>query len=189
MIRRIVTQNDYEGKSHIISDEFTNNIEIPLPHIDDQFKFFNLWTTDAMPVQLADSDPIKDKHVSTSPVTNGSMFRIVNYPPEQVLLDKIANMSTNELLEFEKTIGIKLDLNGKHPLMHITKSIDFGIVLSGEIHLVLEKEETLLKPFDTVIQRGTSHAWSNRSNVSCLMAYVLLDADVNGFEAKEDSYE
>lgn len=176
MIRRIVTQNDPEGKSYITLDRITSNIETPLQSIDDQFKFFNLWTTDTMPVQLTDGDPIKDRHVSTSPMPNGSMFRIVNYPPEQVLLDKIAKMSKEELLEFEETIGVRLDLDGRHPLMHVTKSIDFGIVLSGEIYLVLEKEETLLKPFDTVIQRGTSHAWSNRSNTNCLMAYVLLDA-------------
>lgn len=178
MIRRIVTRNDLEGKSHIFSDGITTNIEIPLPQIDDQFRFYNLWTTDSMPVPLTNVDPIQNKYVSTSPVANGSMFRIVNYPPERVLLDKISKMSEDELLEFEKTIGVKLDLNGRHPLMHMTKSIDFGIVLSGEIYLVLDKEETLLKPMDTVIQRGTSHAWSNRSNTNCLMAYVLLDASL-----------
>ena len=60
--------------------------------------------------------------------------------------------------------------------MHMTKSIDFGIVLTGEIYLVLDKQEVLLKATDTIIQRGTAHAWSNRSNQDCLMAYVLLDA-------------
>ena len=104
------------------------------------------------------------------------MFRVVNYPPEKVLLDKISQMSKDELLEFEKKIGIKLDINGKHPLMHMTKSIDYGIVLTGEIFLVLDNQEILLKPTDTIIQRGTYHAWSNRSENDCLMAYVLLDA-------------
>jgi hypothetical protein len=177
LMRRIVTKNDNEGKSYIISNDITN-IETPLAELDDRFKFFNLWTTDTMPVMLNNDDPIKDKHVSTTPVKNGSMFRIVNYPPEKVLLDKINKMSAEELVEFEKRIGIKLSLCGKHPLMHMTNSIDFGIVLTGEIYLVLDKEDVLLKPTDTIIQRGTSHAWSNRSDKDCLMAYVLLDANV-----------
>jgi len=179
MIRRIVTQNDDEGKSRIASDAITSNIEIPLPQFDPEFKFFNLWTTDTMPVKFNDIDPIKDKHVSTSPSPNGSMFRFVNYPPEHILLNQIAKMTKEELIEFEDTVGVKLDFNGKHPLMHMTKSIDFCIVLSGEIYLVLDNEETCLKQFDTVIQRGTSHAWSNRFTTNCLMAYVLLDAENN----------
>lgn len=188
MIRRVVTQNNNNSESYIVSDGLTTNIEIPLPKIDDKFKFFNLWTTESMPVQLNNIDPIKDKHISTSPVTNGSMFRIVNYPPEQVLLDKISKMNKDELLNFEREIGVKLDLNEKHPLMHITKSIDFGIVLSGEIYLVLDMEETLLKPFDTIIQKGTSHAWSNRSDANCLMAYVLLDADLTKVEQNKNEF-
>ena len=176
-MKRIVTNNDLNGHSYIVSQTITN-IEVPLADLDDRFKFYNLWATDAMPVILDGNDPIHNKHVSTSPVKNGSMFRIVNYPPEQVLLDKINKMTKQELTDFENKIGIKLSFDSKHPLMHTTKSIDFGIVLTGEIYLVLDKEEILLKPTDTVIQKGTSHAWSNRSNQDCLMAYVLLDADV-----------
>lgn len=174
-MKRIITKNDINGNSYIVSKDITN-IEVPLSDLDPRFKFFNLWTTDTMPVQLEDDDPVKNRYVSTSPVQKGSLFRIVNYPPEKVLLDKIRQMSEEDLIAFEKKIGIKLNLNGKHPLMHMTQSIDFGIVLTGEIYLVLDKEEILLKPTDTIVQRGTYHAWSNRSEQDCLMAYVLLDA-------------
>ncbi len=174
-MKRIVTKNDINGKSYIVSDHISN-IEIPLPDFDDEFKFYNLWTTDQMPVVFNTDDPVANHHVSTTPSANGSMFRIVNYPPEQKLLEKISKMSQQELEDFENHVGVKLDLNGKHPLMHMTSSIDFCIVLQGEIHLVLDKDEVLLKPFDTIIQRGTYHAWSNRSNYNCLMAYVLLNA-------------
>ncbi len=176
-MKRIVTKNDDDNKSYIISDEITN-IEVPFPDIDKRFKFFNLWTTDSMPVTFNNDDPTNNEYVSTSPVKNGSMFRIVNYPPEKILLEKINSMSQEELMVFENMVGVKLSFMNKHPLMHMTKSIDYGIVLQGEIYLVLDKEEVLLKPFDTVIQRGTSHAWSNRSNNDCLMAYVLLDASI-----------
>ena len=174
-MKRIVTKNDAKGLSCIASEIITN-VEIPLADLDDNFKFFNLWATNAMPVIFDADDPINGKYVSTSPAKNGSTFRIVNYPPEQVLLDKISKMTKQELMDFESRIGVKLSLNSKHPLMHTTKSIDYGIVLTGEIYLVLDNEEILLKPTDTIIQRGTSHAWSNRSNQDCLMAYTLLDA-------------
>ena len=176
-MRRIVTKNDENGNSFIISDAITN-IEIPFPDIDERFKFFNLWATNTMPVTLDNDDTVANRYISTSPVENGSLFRIVNYPPEHILMEKIKNMSDEELIEFERRIGIKLSLRDKPPLMHMTKSIDFGIVLTGEIYLVLDKQEVLLKATDTIIQRGTAHAWSNRSDQDCLMAYVLLDAEL-----------
>ena len=60
-------------------------------------------------------------------------------------------------------------------MMHRTETLDYGIVLEGEIYLVLDDSETLLKPGDVVIQRGTNHAWSNRSDRVCRMAFILLD--------------
>lgn len=172
-MKRIVTKNDTNGKSYIISDKIAN-----IEDIEDKFKFFNLWITDTMPVNFSNDDPTKDNHVPTAPVKNGSVFRIVNFPPERLLLNKMDSMTSEEFLALEKRIGVKLSKYGKHPLMHTTKSIDYGIVLTGEIYLVLDKEEILLKPTDTVIQRGTSHAWSNRSDKDCLMAFVLLDGHI-----------
>ncbi|MDX8557874.1 cupin domain-containing protein [Elizabethkingia sp. HX CGY] len=63
-----------------------------------------------------------------------------------------------------------------HPLMHQTKTLDYIVILSGEIYLILEEGETLLKPGDIVIQRGTNHAWSNRSDENCIQLAILLDA-------------
>jgi quercetin dioxygenase-like cupin family protein len=59
--------------------------------------------------------------------------------------------------------------------MHRTESIDYGIVISGEITLVLDKGETLLKQGDVVIQRGTNHAWANKSGKPCRMVFILVD--------------
>lgn len=63
-----------------------------------------------------------------------------------------------------------------HPLMHETKTLDYIVILSGEIYLILEEGETLLKPGDIVIQRGTNHAWSNRSDENCIQLAILLEA-------------
>ena len=62
-----------------------------------------------------------------------------------------------------------------HPLMHRTESIDYGIVIEGELTLVLDEGEALLKPGSVVIQRGTNHAWANRSGKACRMLFVLID--------------
>ena len=65
--------------------------------------------------------------------------------------------------------------NSPHPLMHRTESIDYGVVISGEMTLVLDKGEALLREGDVVVQRGTNHAWANRSGKPCRMLFVLVD--------------
>jgi quercetin dioxygenase-like cupin family protein len=62
-----------------------------------------------------------------------------------------------------------------HSLMHRTESVDYGIVVSGEMTLILDKGETLLREGDVVIQRGTNHAWANRSGTPCRMLFILVD--------------
>ena len=60
-------------------------------------------------------------------------------------------------------------------MMHRTESIDYALILSGEITMLLDDEEVLLKTGDVVVQCGTNHAWSNRSNAPCLVAFILID--------------
>ena len=64
---------------------------------------------------------------------------------------------------------------GTHPLMHRTETVDYAVVLEGEIYLVLDKEERLMKQGDFLVERGTNHAWSNRSGKPCKMLFVLID--------------
>ena len=60
--------------------------------------------------------------------------------------------------------------------MHRTESLDYGIVIEGEMTLVLDDSHVLLKAGSVVVQRGTNHAWANRGHALCLMAFVLIDA-------------
>ena len=62
-------------------------------------------------------------------------------------------------------------------VMHQTASLDYIVILSGEIYLITDTEETLLQAGDIVIQRGTNHAWSNRSDQMCLQLAILIDAN------------
>jgi len=69
--------------------------------------------------------------------------------------------------------------DSRHPFMHRTDTVDYGIVLSGEIVMLLDDQDVLLKAGDTFIQRGTNHAWSNQSSKPCQIAFVLIDAIEN----------
>ena len=62
--------------------------------------------------------------------------------------------------------------------MHQTNTLDYIVILSGEIYLIVDEEETLLQAGDIVVQRGTNHAWSNRSDLPCIQLAVLLDATI-----------
>jgi mannose-6-phosphate isomerase-like protein (cupin superfamily) len=66
---------------------------------------------------------------------------------------------------------------GRHPLMHRTETIDYAIVLSGEITMVMDDRDVELKAGDVLVQCGTNHAWSNRSNAPCVVAFVLIDGE------------
>jgi quercetin dioxygenase-like cupin family protein len=67
------------------------------------------------------------------------------------------------------------DADAPHPLMHRTETIDYGIVIEGEITLIVDKGETALTRGDVIIQRGTNHAWANRSDKTCRMLFILVD--------------
>lgn len=88
-------------------------------------------------------------------------------------------MDADRAREVLKTVGLAHDTHrvqpGRHPLMHRTQSIDYGIVLEGEIVLVLDDQEVTLRAGDVVVQRGTIHAWNNRSDAPCRIAFILID--------------
>ena len=82
----------------------------------------------------------------------------------------------------EQVFGVKVgqttpDRSAKHPGFHATDTVDYAICLEGEVWAVLDDDETLMRPGDVLIQRGTHHAWSNRSDRICRMAFILIDAD------------
>ena len=69
------------------------------------------------------------------------------------------------------------DRSAQHPGFHQTDTLDYAICLEGEVWAVLDEGETLMKAGDVLIQRGTYHAWSNRGDKPCRMAFVLIDAE------------
>jgi mannose-6-phosphate isomerase-like protein (cupin superfamily) len=68
----------------------------------------------------------------------------------------------------------------RHAMMHRTQSVDYAVVISGEIDMLLDDSEVHLKVGDVLVQRGTRHAWVNRGGENCRIAFVLIDANEIG---------
>jgi hypothetical protein len=110
-----------------------------------------------------------------APGDGGSIFRIADFPPDSHY------DSVDVPKMFEEIGGHDARESGRghdprHFWFHRTPTLDYAIVLDGEIWALLDEGETLLKAGDVVVQRGTNHAWANRSKHTCRMAFVLLDA-------------
>lgn len=169
-IRRVVTGQNEQGKSYIAMDG-------PSPHglavlEEPAYGLTDLWVTNNTPADnSASGDPAARKVVLEPPV-NGSIFRVVEFPPDVQLVGKVDAELVFKSLEAEKA----LDRASPIPGMHKTNSVDYAIVISGEIYAIMDQGETLMKAGDCLIQRGTNHAWSNRSNAPCLIAFVLINA-------------
>jgi quercetin dioxygenase-like cupin family protein len=137
----------------------------------------DIWRTHEMPadIKAKTEEPTQGPRRQT-PTKNGTVLRINSFPPES---DAVRNMSPADALRVFEGLGnpkaATYGKGGRHPMMHRTESIDYALVLSGEITMVLDDSEVLLKAGDIVVQRGTNHAWSNRSNAPCIVAFVLVD--------------
>ena len=172
-MRRVVTGHDEEGKSIVVLDG------PPAQSIgEDVGGLFELWNTDGNLINTKDRIDRADDEILLSPPKNGSKFRYfqINPTPEGVPMDVLQNMAADA---FEK-IGAshhRIDTS-KHPAMHKTDTIDYIILLDGDVTLILDKEEVDIKPHDVVVQRGTNHAWVNNGNNPALLIAVLIDSDL-----------
>lgn len=170
-IRRIVTGHDASGRSNITFEGDAPNImemaAWPGARITD------LWITSEMPI---DNDGLVDRGarpIRHDPEPMGTIFRVVEIPPEaqggmQDTAAAFAQMGSHNVPDAKD--------QSRHPTMHVTDSVDYLVVMSGEMHMLMEDGETLLKPGDCIVQRGTKHAWVNRSGKPCIIAAVLVDA-------------
>jgi len=174
-IRRVVTGHDQNGKAVVISDGLAPSVRTnPLRpgHIS-----VDIWRTGAAPVPIGneEADPTLGPR-QIHPAPRGTVFRISEVAPES---DAIRNLTPEKARELFKAMGNEsastFGRGGRHPLMHRTESVDYAVVLEGEIYLMLDDTEVKLTTGDVVIQRGTNHAWSNRSGKPVRMLYVLID--------------
>jgi len=168
-VRRIVTGVNAAGCSSIVSDTLLPTAEVaPGSPVR-----AGLWTTDSAPASNAGAaDPAPDGIILRTPPAHrgGSVIRVTDIVP-----DKLRAYEPEEL----RRRGCKTTpgRSARHPGFHATDTVDYAICLEGEVWAVLDEDETLMGPGDVLIQRGTYHAWSNRSDKICRMLFILIDAE------------
>jgi Cupin domain len=172
-VRRIVTGHNERSKAVIATDGAPPRV-IELKAVPGTV-FYEIWNTNASPAPIDNGEDPTLRKLQLHPTPQGSIIRVVDIPP-----DAIHNSISDEAIaDGFAQIGAKSaathQYGSPHKLMHRTETIDYGILLSGELWLVLDEDETRLSPGDIVIQRGTNHAWSNRTNETARMLFILLD--------------
>jgi hypothetical protein len=170
-IRRIVTGDDAKGRSRIIEDAPAGSIRTVSGRPG--YRAVNVWRTEESPARMGARDSTAG-HQGISPPKAGTLLRIIDFPPEPPDREELGRM-------LDSTFGgIYQDAAhdrrpGVHPGMHRTETVDYAIVLEGEIYAVMDEGETLMRAGDVLIQRGTNHAWANRSDRTARIAFVLID--------------
>ncbi len=170
-IRRIVTGKDRMGKAIILSDRVATTIQT---REGSSTTSTLLWVTDSTPAELTGDTDAADRQIGIPPPNEGTICRIVEFGPDK---DATADAATQHARLQEMGVAPEGD-QAEHPRhhgMHRTRTIDYAIVLSGEIDMLLDDSEVHVKAGDVVIQRGTNHAWVNRGDAPCRIAFVLID--------------
>jgi len=151
--RRIVTGLDESGRSFVLSDGMPPNVRDKATGVD----FIEIWNTAGTPAPIRSSEPEPtDGPLRVPPPPQGTRIRLNDFYPGHI--QKLPERN-----------------DGRHRMMHRTRSIDYGIVLEGEIYMILDDSEVHLRAGDIVVQRGTDHAWENRSDRVARMAFILVD--------------
>jgi mannose-6-phosphate isomerase-like protein (cupin superfamily) len=138
---------------------------------------FQMWVTDRSPADNKDRNDAAIRKVKLEPPSNGSKLAYFQVFPEDPSksVEEIEKETAEGFASIDAT-HCRPDTT-RDPRMHKTKTVDYIILLEGEVTLLLDEEEVDLKPFDVVIQRGTNHAWINKGTETALLAAILIDAE------------
>lgn len=176
VFRRIVTGHDAQGKAIIQEDA-------PPPRVqriggETGPMFYEVWNTRETPalIDRSSGEP-PEQGIVLAPPKNGTRIRVLDIPPEDPGLQELT--AEERIAHFAEIGAADAVAEGggsqRHAYMHRTETIDYGIVLDGEITLVMDEGETTVRAGDIVIQRGTNHGWANRSGRNCRIAFILID--------------
>lgn len=176
VVRRVVTGHDAQGRAVIQEDG-------PVPRVtriggEHGPLFFEVWNTQETPARIdRASDEPAESGITLAAPRGGTRIRVLDIPPDGDRLDAVTPEQAKAHFA-EVNAGTASSHTGdgtRHAHMHRTETVDYGIVLDGELVLILDEGETTVRPGDIVIQRGTNHGWANRSDRNCRIAFILID--------------
>ena len=169
-IRRVVTTHDASGKAVVLIDGTPpKGTSRPESGVASRL----CWVTDATPAAMTGAQDRGDRTIAIPPPPGGSIFRIVDFAPGT---DKRALPADHMARQMGEGHAGGKARPPRHHAMHRTKSVDYAIIMSGEIDMLLDDSEIHLKAGDVLVQQGTNHAWVNRGTETCRIAFVLVDA-------------
>jgi mannose-6-phosphate isomerase-like protein (cupin superfamily) len=170
-VRRVLTGHDDSGKSIFVEDGHAPNIKemVSMPGL----ALTDLWETTTAPASNKGNADAASRPVKLEPPRGGTILRIVEFPPDSAWRK---NVDAGAAFASIGASHAK-DKHSADAMMHKTATVDYIIVLKGEIWAIMDKGEKLLKAGDILVQRGTNHSWSVRTNEPCIIAAVLVSAD------------
>lgn len=173
-IHRVVTGHADDGRAVVVQNG-------PLPTVVNIAAipgtvFHEVWSTSGTPAPVDNGADPSTGPLMLPPPRQGTRIRFVDIPPDTAeFLAQGAQRMGEAFAQIGDTGASTVRADSPHPLMHRTESVDYGVVIDGELTLVLDEGEVLLRPGSVVVQRGTNHAWANRSGRPCRMLFVLVD--------------
>ncbi len=168
-VHRVVTALDANGKAIALF-----NGPVPLTSVRSPNPAGEMWITTKSPTDYsAQDDWAKTNKVGVAPPKGGTIFRIVEFPPTS---EKVNAMPVDTMMKVVGDSAPKRGLPPRHSMMHRTRTLDYALIMSGEIDMLLDDSEVHLKAGDVLVQQATNHAWINRGKEPCRIAFVLMDA-------------
>jgi quercetin dioxygenase-like cupin family protein len=174
-VRRIVTALDNDGRSFFAEDG-TSPAIYTVPERPG-YCVQNLWQTSEERPYIMEPDTVAAVR-GTAPPPHGTVMRTIDIPPEAKDPEERRRLAEATFRAIFSDLS-RPPAQSIHPAYHTTDSIDYAIVLEGEIYALMDGGETLMRAGDVLIQRGTPHAWANRSERICRVLFILIDARRN----------
>jgi mannose-6-phosphate isomerase-like protein (cupin superfamily) len=173
-IHRVVTGHNSLGRA-VVASEGSLPTVVEIAAIPGTV-FHEVWSTDQSPAVVDNGPDPTVGALVLPPPPGGTRLRFVDIPPDTPeFLAHGAKRMHAAFSQVGDASASTVRSDSPHPLMHRTESVDYGVVIEGELTLVLDEGEVPLRPGSVVVQRGTNHAWANRSGAPCRMLFVLVD--------------
>jgi mannose-6-phosphate isomerase-like protein (cupin superfamily) len=170
-IHRVITGHNEKGQSLVLFEDAGTN-KVTIDSWPGGLKITELWVTNEAPANMDSDADRSTRPFQHDPVNGGTIFRWLEFPPESQGESFDAGAIFTQLGSENKPTG---EMSQKHFSMHRTDSIDYLVVLSGQMQMVMDEGEVTLRPGSCIVQQGTNHAWVNRGSEPCVVVAILVD--------------